>query len=79
MPYIDPKERVALLSGNVETVGQLNYILTTIVKQYLTTKGERYATYNDIIGPLEGCKLEIYRRNIAPYEDKKIEQSGDVY
>lgn len=27
---------------------------------------------------LEDVKLEYYRRVIAPYSDKKIEQNGDV-
>jgi len=30
-------------------------------------------------GELDCCKREIYRRIIAPYEDKKIEENRDVY
>ena len=37
-----------------------------------------YADYRDFIGELEMAKLEIYRRKIAPYEDKKIIENGDV-
>jgi len=33
---------------------------------------------NDAIGALEGAKLELYRRVISKYEDKKIMENGDV-
>jgi len=32
-----------------------------------------------VIGALEACKLEFYRRAVVPYEDKKIKENGDVY
>lgn len=32
-----------------------------------------------IIGALENSSSELYRRKIAPYEDKKIIENGDVY
>jgi hypothetical protein len=35
--------------------------------------------YNDVIGALECCKLELYRRMVAPYENTKIKENGDVY
>lgn len=34
--------------------------------------------YFNLVGELECCKLEIYRRLIAPYEDKKIIENSDV-
>lgn len=50
-----------------------------MIRDYIKTKGESYQTYNDIMGALEGAKLELYRRKIGIYEDKKIEENGDVY
>ena len=38
-----------------------------------------YHHYNQLIGVLECAKLELYRRLIAPYEDVKIIDDGDVY
>lgn len=58
--------------------GELNKKLTLICLKYLHDQKERYQTYNDIIGALENCKLELYRRRVAPYEDKKIKENGDV-
>ena len=84
MPYITKQRRKQLLKQNgfwevPKNAGELNYLLTMVCQEYLNHHGERYATYNDIIGALEGCKLEIYRRKIAPYENKKIKENGDVY
>ena len=38
-----------------------------------------YHAYNEIIGVLECVKQEFYRRMVAPYEDKKCEENGDVF
>lgn len=62
----------------MQNPGELNYLVTLLCLKYLNERGEKYQTYNDILGALEGCKLEMYRRRIAPYEDKKIEENGDV-
>ena len=85
MPYVDVitrrklfdlREELALI---LQSPGELNYLVTNLINTYLASKGESYQTYNDIMGALEGAKLELYRRKIAPYEDKKIKKNGDVY
>ena len=60
-------------------VGDLNYIISTIIKKTLDRQGVRYQNVNAIVGALECTKLELYRRLIAPYEDEKVESNGDVY
>ena len=83
MPYISQKDREEFVNfpddRAIHTPGELNYHLTLITNKYMKHKGSSYTTYNDIIGALECCKLEIYRRIIAPYEDIKLKQNGDVY
>ncbi len=81
MPYIDEVRRVKLLQfkDQPQNAGELNFLLTNLIANYISFKGEKYQHYNDIMGALEGAKLELYRRKIAPYEDKKIEENGDVY
>jgi len=86
MPYIDKKQReeIRLSDGYFDakmlrSPGDLNYIFTEIAKVYIDRYGTSYRTYNDIVGALELCKLEFNRRLVAPYEDKKIEENGDVY
>lgn len=82
MPYINQEERVGIdewLDGLTQlyfSPGTLNY---TITKLLLKTKPQRYGDYNDLVGVLECVKLELYRRMIAPFEDKKKIENGDVY
>lgn len=95
MPYINPEARGELDSFTLpimETAGKLNFMLTRVCQTYLlnheswngggdprTKWTNTYQDYNDILGALEACKLEFYRRLVVPYEDEKIRQNGDVY
>lgn len=88
MPYIK-KERRAELQPMISyaivaitdtcTPGDLNYIITQLAREYILAKGKTYAHINDVLGALEGAKQEFYRRVAAPYEEKKIQENGDVY
>ena len=86
MPYIHPKEREYfedLLKQvgkvSISGPGELNFLFTIIIKQYMETHIMNYQCFNDILGALEGTKLELYRRQIAHYEDKKRMENGEVY
>lgn len=84
MPYISRNEKpyfeVPLeILHSINTPGQFNYLLTRLAIAYLSNNGKSYKTYNDIIGALECCKQELYRRSVAPYENTKIQENGDVY
>lgn len=82
MPYVDMKCRESLdiivnLMKNIgiKADGDLNYVLFKFCKENINT------SYNDIknfIGEMRQCISEIERRILAPYEDKKIEENGDV-
>jgi hypothetical protein len=84
MPYIKKEERpkfetsIQDLAEKVTCAGDINYVVTKIVQLYLKKKGKNYANINEIIGALECCKLEAYRRIAAEYEDIKAIQNGDV-
>jgi len=58
--------------------GLLNYAITRLL---IRMDGDitSYSKINDFIGVLECCKLELYRRMAAPYENEKIKENGDVY
>ena len=71
-------EKMFIKIGEKLVAGTLNYLFTKIAHLYIKVKGENYQNYNDIIGALEGAKLELYRRKIVPYENKKIKSNGDV-
>ena len=82
MPYIKQEQRdqisPAVVNFCPENAGDLNYVITVMIDNYIRNYGENYANYNEMIGALECCKLEYYRRGISPYEDEKIKENGDV-
>jgi hypothetical protein len=82
MPYVKKSDRPRLDGGGEPTgPGDLNYVITRAVDAYLARKGVSYANLNEAIGVLECAKLELYRRIVAGYEDRKIAdpENGDVY
>lgn len=82
MPYITEAQRQHLHPFEVpdlDTPGELNYVLSVIINNYIKDHGLSYASINESIGVLECAKLELYRRIAGPYEDKKREENGDVY
>ena len=86
MPYIKKTRQFELDDGFVwpENAGELNYIITKIIYNYwldgtIANNSQNYQRINDIMGALEGAKLEFYRRIVSKYEDKKIKENGDVY
>ena len=82
MPYLTKEKKMLVDWSDQRTAtnpGVLNYCLSMMCYRYLVSKKESYQTYNDIVGALECCKQELYRRLIANYEDIKIKENGDVF
>lgn len=87
MPYIKKEDR-PIIDALVDPIvahlaslppesqdGALNYLITRIVKQVYPTK---YFHLNRALGVLSAVTHEFYRRVVAPYEDQKIKENGDV-
>lgn len=87
MPYIPQIQRNDIHSDLLEegtdwtpeNAGELNYLVTTFIDNFLRSEGVRYANVNEMIGALECCKLELYRLIIGPYEDEKLTENGAAY
>lgn len=82
MPYIPPEDRLGLypdVSRAAASPGELNFQISALAVQYLAEHGLNYEVLNDVLGAIEGAKLEFARRVVAPYEDHKIADNGDVY
>lgn len=87
MPYIKPEDRkkwndiIYAIEAIVQNIppdkldGELNYLISRIMGQSYTPG---YFNYNRCIGLLECIKQEFYRKKVAPYEDKKIQENGDL-
>jgi len=79
MPYIKQEQRDLLYLDSPEGPGELNYCISTVIRDYWKYGSKSYQTINDILGALEGAKLEFYRRVAVPYEEQKIKENGDIY
>jgi hypothetical protein len=82
MPYIKQEIRDQFNNGLItlpSNEGEMNYVITDLLDDYLSAYGLNYANVNALVGVLECAKLELYRRIAAPYEDEKIQENGDVY
>ena len=86
MPYIKMSERRHGNEVYNETPGSLAYNITQQIIDFLDErrcqgkkKNNNFDDYATAVGVVELAKLELARRLIYPYEDKKIKESGDVY
>jgi len=55
--------------------GDLNYVLYAYCKRHIVPS---YANYKNFLGELTEAAAEIRRRLLAPYEDGKIRENGDI-
>lgn len=80
MPYLEESVKEALDSGLIKMSepGHLTYRLYKCCLDYIAIRGKRFFSVCEVMGALTCCALEFYRRIIAPYEDKKIQENGDV-
>jgi len=91
MPYIKQENRQQIdeiielavtpfgIGSMLKDAGEINYVITQILLGYVEKMGVRYRHINEVMGAIECAKLELYRRLAGPYEDRKIEENGDVY
>ena len=85
MPYIDPGDRlnyedeVIQLVERLENqpIGHVNYVVSLLLWK-LFDKNPSYTKANELHG-VTGCVAsEFYRRKVAPYEDQKMVENGDI-
>jgi len=82
MPYILQEYRQPVLEAGPDTAGELNYFITNTILDYIDERDGQHFNYdrlNEVIGVLECVKQEFYRKVIAPYEDRKCLENGEVY
>jgi len=86
MPYIKQEQREGL-DSNIETlaykirdVGELNYVISSLAGRIAKRQPRfNYAMLSSIRAEITDAADEFYRRVMAPYEDNKRQQNGDVY
>jgi hypothetical protein len=81
VPYIEQRKRLVLdwlverMAPRLKADGDLNYVLFAFALRHVKPG---YQNYRNFIGELNECAAEIRRRLLAPYEDAKIIENGDV-
>lgn len=82
MPYIPAAARQFFAAIETMTVpivpGELNYVISRLVRRYVEQNGRCYRTMNEVVGVLDLAKHEFQRRVIDPYEDEKRAINGDI-
>ena len=81
MPYIPQCKRktydeiIEQLHFYIDLPGELNYVLYSLACRMKPS----YTNYRNFLGELSECSAEIRRRLLAPYEDERIKNNGDIY
>lgn len=82
VPYIKKERRQDLRIYDYcelpQTAGELNYAFARLIDRVLGNN-PKYEDLNTVIGVLECCKEEVYRRVGGKMEDQKITENGDVF
>jgi hypothetical protein len=92
MPYIKKEDRQLFHNGLIHVgsdmrimdnngvlgSGILNFLVSSICKDFISIKGTNYENLNSVIGALDCAKEEFRRRVVNPYEDVKIHDNGDL-
>ena len=85
MPYTNQEARtdnmldaIECLADEIQVKGDLNFTICELVAQLILKKGVGYTTMSEWIDTLPDAEYELRRRLLDKYEDKKIEENGDV-
>jgi hypothetical protein len=84
MPYIKRERRgvfddhLRACAAQIGNEGELNYCIYRLSALVLERIGESYANLAMCSSAMEHAKLEWYRRKVAPYEETKIHDNGDI-
>lgn len=80
MPYVKVERRAALAEGEpTKGPGDLTYLITMLLKRYWINGPRNYASIAEILGSLDGARLDFARKIVTPYEIEKEEANGDVW
>jgi hypothetical protein len=90
MPYLPDKQLRTAIEDGVEDLcvgtmngAELNFTICTILNHFCgASQGSgvtfNYARINEAMGAATLAPLEWVRRCVAPYEDQKIHENGDL-
>jgi len=74
---LDPLVHALIIRLKDRPIGALNYVISKLIWT-LFEQCKSYTRGNALVGCLECIKNEFVRRKLNPYEEKKIQENGDV-
>lgn len=77
-PHIVEIVKITLAGSKMYWMGTFNYVMTKIAIT-LWADCRTYDTANSIKGAFQCASEEFTRRHLAPYENDKKEENGDVF
>lgn len=83
MPYIKKqfrKQYDEIINGlpNIESKGDLEYIVTKVMNRFMKTRERRYNTLHETVYAVMHCADEYRRRHLDKREDEAIIENGDI-
>ena len=85
MPYIKKEDRkdfdtrIKGLAGIIHNKGELNYVISELVGQWIIENNQySYTGISNAIGAVHDAELELNRRILVPYEMGKILDNEDL-
>ena len=85
MPYINEQNRVKyndvkkiMAKTEIETKGDLEYLVFSLMIQYMITRDLRYTDLHDCVYAVQHCADEFRRRFLDKREDEARFQNGDI-
>lgn len=86
MPYIKIEQREKYIEvaksisnlDNIETKGDLEYLVFILMKKYMSTREIKYSTLHDCVYATQHCADEFRRRFLDIRENKALDENGDI-
>ena len=85
MPYITKENRKKynnitdiIANANIENKGDLEYLVFSLMVQFMKTREKRYSTLHEVVYAVAHCADEYRRRFLDKREDEAREINGDV-
>ena len=86
MPYINGERRIVYKNFfpgihsdvNIDTKGDLEYLVFKLMKKYMKNKEFRYSILHDCTYAIQHCADEFRRRYLDKRENEAREENGDV-
>ena len=83
MPYVSKNSRnlydyILNQFKEIQTKGDLEYIVFKLMKIYMKTRKVRYSNLHDCVYAIQHCADEFRRRYLDKREDEALKTNGDI-